>query len=184
MEFRETALPGAYVIELEPNPDERGFFARSFCEREFADHGLATRFVQSNVSFNRRALTLRGMHYPLAPHAEVKLVRCTAGALHDVIVDLRPDSPTRLRWLGVELSAANRRALYIPAGFAHGFLTLRDGTEVLYDMGAAYAPAFARGFRWNDPKVGIRWPAEPQVISERDRDYPDLDVRALGESGL
>ena len=184
MRFRETELAGAFVIELEPHADERGFFARSFCASEFADRGLATRYVQSNLSYNRRAGTLRGMHYQAAPHTEVKRVRCIAGAVYDVIVDLRSDSPTRLAWTGVELSADNRRELYIPEGFAHGFLSLRDDTEVAYEMGASHAPEAARGFRWDDARIAIAWPAEPVVISQRDRSYPDLDPRTLREDGL
>ena len=182
MRFRETALLGAFLIELETRADERGFFARSFCEREFAAHGLATRFVQDNLSYNKSARTLRGMHYQVSPHAEVKLVRCTAGAIHDVIVDLRAGSPTFLRWTAAELSADNRAALYIPAGFAHGFLTLRDDTEVSYAMGSFHEPAAARGFRWNDPRAAIAWPATPLVISERDGSWPDLDPATAGVS--
>jgi dTDP-4-dehydrorhamnose 3,5-epimerase len=177
--FRETKLAGAYLVELEPRADERGFFARSFCEREFGERGLITRFVQSNVSYNRACWTLRGMHYQAAPYREGKLVRCTAGAIYDVIVDLRGGSPTRLEWTAVELSAQNRHALYIPPDFAHGFLTLRDDTEVFYEMGEFYVPAAARGFRWDDPRIGIVWPVDPRVISERDRSYADLDAGAL-----
>lgn len=179
MIFRETPLPGAFVIELEPHADPRGFFARSYCRLEFEEHGLATGFVQSNISWNRRAGTLRGLHYQAAPHREAKLVRCTAGALHDVIVDLRADSPARFRWVGVDLSARSRRMLYVPEGFAHGFLTLEPGTEVFYEMTAAYAPAAARGARWDDPRFGIAWPREPAVISERDAGYPDFDAEAF-----
>jgi dTDP-4-dehydrorhamnose 3,5-epimerase len=172
MKFIPLELPGASLVEIERSEDERGFFARSFCEREFAAHGLPTHFPQCNISWNRAPLTLRGMHFQAAPHAEAKLVRCTAGRIHDVIVDLRPGSPTRLRWRAVELDAERRSALFIPAGFAHGFLTLEPATEVFYHMGEFYIPDSARGFRYDDPLFGIRWPAEPAVLSERDRGYP------------
>jgi dTDP-4-dehydrorhamnose 3,5-epimerase len=173
--FQELQLAGAFLVEIEPLEDERGFFARTFCEQEFALAGLATRFVQTSVSYNRAALTLRGMHYQAAPHSEVKLVRCVAGRIHDVIVDLRRDSPTRLRSLAVELDAHRRSALYIPAGFAHGFLTLEAGCEVSYQMTTAYVKEAARGVRWNDKHFAIRWPAEPLVMADRDRGYPDFD---------
>jgi len=166
--FLETPLAGVLVIELDRLGDERGFFARSYCERELGDRGLHTHYPQCNVSYNERAGTLRGMHWQAAPHGEVKLVRCTAGAIWDAVVDLRP-GPTRLGWFGVELSAAARNQLYIPEGFAHGFITLTDGAEVFYQMGAPYVAAAARGLRWDDPAVGIRWPMAPSVISERDR---------------
>jgi dTDP-4-dehydrorhamnose 3,5-epimerase len=183
MIFKETGLAGACELELECLTDARGFFARTFCAREFAERGLASRFVQSSVSFNLRVGTLRGMHFQLPPHREVKLVRCTAGAIWDAIVDLRAGSPTRLRWYGTELSAENRRLLYIPEGFAHGFLTLAPDTEVSYEMSEFYAPEAARGLRWNDPALAIRWPAAPQVLAERDAGYPDLDPAALAEIG-
>lgn len=173
MRFAETALSGAYVIELEPNVDARGFFARTFCEREFAEHGLPTRFPQCNLSRNRRLGTLRGMHFEAPPTAESKLVRCSTGAVYDVIVDLRPASATRFRWFGVELTAESGRALFIPAGFAHGFLTLADDTDVFYHMGDSYRPGSARGFRWNDPRFGITWPTAPLTMSDRDASYPD-----------
>jgi dTDP-4-dehydrorhamnose 3,5-epimerase len=173
--FEDLGLPGAYRIELERHEDERGFFARAFCEREFAAHGLVTRYPQCNLSGNRRRGTLRGMHYQAAPHREAKVVRCVAGAIHDVIVDLREGSPTRLHWRAVDLSAESGAALYIPPGFAHGFLTLEDETEVFYQMGEFYVPEAARGFRWNDSLVGITWPFAPIVISERDLGYPDFD---------
>jgi len=179
MRFVETRLPGAWVIDLEPRGDDRGFFARSYCEREFAAHGLATRYPQGNLSFNVRAGTLRGMHYQAVPHREAKLVRCVAGRIHDVIVDLREGSPTWRQWLGVELGADDRRALYVPPGFAHGFLTLRDATEVLYQMGEFYVAEAARGFRWDDPFFAIAWPSPPSVISDRDRTYPDFDPAAF-----
>lgn len=174
LRFLETALEGAFVIELEPAVDERGFFARSFCEQEFASHGLPPRFVQCNVSFNHKAGTTRGMHWQAEDHPETKLVRCTAGAIFDVIVDLRPDSETHGQLFTIELSAQNRRMLFVPAGFAHGFQSLRDDSEVFYQMGAAYEPMAARGFRWDDPAVGIPWPAEPSVVSEKDRALPLL----------
>lgn len=174
--FSETGLAGAFVVDLNPIEDSRGFFARSWCTREFEERGLNPRLVQCNISRNRSRGTLRGMHYQLAPHAEAKLVRCTMGGIHDVIVDLRPESRTYLRWFGTELSADNHRALYVPEGFAHGFLTLTDESEVSYQMSEFYAPDFARGFRWNDPAVAITWPGPVIVISDRDRDYPDLHV--------
>ncbi len=179
MIFKETKLRGAYVIELERHADERGFFARAYCEREFREHGLPTWYPQCNLSRNRLAGTLRGMHYQAAPHQEPKLVRCVAGALHDVIVDLRPDSPTHLGWLGVELSAEDGRALFIPPGFAHGFITLRDDTDVFYQMGQFYQPGSARGLRYDDPLIGIRWPREPSLVAERDAAYPDFNPAAF-----
>jgi dTDP-4-dehydrorhamnose 3,5-epimerase len=173
MKFLPTELAGAFVVELEPHADERGFFARTWCADEFAAHGLATTFVQGNVSFNHQAGTMRGMHWQAEPHAEDKLVRVTAGAVWDVVVDLRPGSPTYLRHVGVRLDAANRTALFVPKGFAHGFLTLEDATEVVYQMSAFYAPEAARGARWDDPAFAIDWPAEVRVISDRDATYPD-----------
>lgn len=174
MKFRETELPGAYLIELEPATDDRGFFARSFCAEEFGEHDLPSAYPQCNVSFNHTAGTTRGMHWQAPPNAEAKLVRCTAGAIFDVIVDLRSDSPTRLRHVCVELSAENRHALFVPEGFAHGFQTLRDASEVFYQMSTPYTPTGARGFRWDDPDIGIAWPTPPSVISDRDRDLPLL----------
>ncbi len=183
MIFRETELPGAYLIELEHHSDERGFFARSFCVQEFQTHGLNPSVVQCNISYNHTRGTLRGMHYQIPPSTESKLIRCTAGSIYDVIVDLRPNSDTRFQWLGVELTAGNRRMLYIPERFAHGFLTLDDDTEVCYQMGARYSPEAARGFRWNDARVGVEWPIAPTVMSARDRNYPDLSSAALAELG-
>jgi len=177
--FTELALPGAYLIELEPYVDERGFFARVWCHRELEEHGLDTRVSQSSISYNRRRGTLRGMHFQVAPHAETKLVRCTRGSIHDVIIDLRPDSPTYLRHLAVELTAENRGTLYIPEGFAHGFQTLEDDTEVLYQMTTPYSPAHARGVRWNDPTFGIEWPIADPIIIERDDSYPDFAEQVL-----
>jgi dTDP-4-dehydrorhamnose 3,5-epimerase len=176
MIFTETALAGAYLVELERLEDDRGFFARSFCAEEFLAKGLTPTLSQCSVSFNSRRATLRGLHFQAAPHAETKLVRCTSGAIHDVIVDLRPDSPSHRRWLGVDLTADNRRALYVPAGFAHGFITLEDCSEVLYMMSVAHAPGFARGVRWNDPALAIRWPLEPEHMAERDAGYPLLEA--------
>ncbi len=175
MRFGDAGLPGAYVLDLERLEDERGFFARTFCEREFEAHGLPTRYPQCNLSFNRRRGTLRGLHYQAAPHREAKVVRCSRGAVHDVVVDLRPGSPSRGRWTGVLLDAESRRALYGPPGFAHGFLTLQDDSEVLYHMGEFYVPEAARGVRWDDPAFAIRWPFAPVVMSERDRSYADFD---------
>jgi dTDP-4-dehydrorhamnose 3,5-epimerase len=174
MTFHETRLPGVFEIRLEPNSDERGFFARSWCQKEVEAHGLNPKVVQCNVSFNARKGTLRGLHYQAAPHAEAKLLRCTMGAIYDVVVDLRPQSPTFKQWIGVTLSAANRHMLYIPEGCAHGFLTLENDTEVFYQMSEFYHPESARGVRWDDPAFQIAWPAKVEVISERDRTYPDL----------
>lgn len=168
MKFTETQIEGAWVVELEPHADERGFFARSFCQHEFAERGLSDQVAQCNVSYNARAGTVRGMHYQLAPSAEAKLVRCTAGSIYDAIVDLRPTSPSHLRWFGVELRAEARNALYVPEGCAHGFQTLRDDTEVFYQMSEFYAPELARGFRYDDPQFGIPWPLPPTSVSEKD----------------
>jgi dTDP-4-dehydrorhamnose 3,5-epimerase len=176
MVFRETKLAGAVVVDLEPRSDDRGFFARAFCEREFAEHGLPARFPQCNISRNKRARTLRGMHYNAAPHRESKLVRCVSGAIYDVIVDLRAGSPTRFEWIGVDLSGENGRALFIPEGFAHGFVTLEDATDVFYHMGDFFHGDVARGARWNDPRFGIAWPVQPLVIADRDATYPDFDA--------
>lgn len=178
MRFSPLSLTGAWLIEIEPRGDDRGFFARTWCAREFEEHGISASFVQASVSFNEVAGTFRGMHYQAAPHAERKLVRCTAGAIYDVIVDVRPDSATYRRWHGETLSAANRRAFYIPEGFAHGFITLEDKTEVLYEISAFHEPSAARGLRWNDPAIGIRWPREPGRISERDATYPFFESGA------
>ena len=178
MLFAETKLKGAFVIELEPHTDERGFFARSWCRREFEAHKLNPNLVQCNVSFNAKKGTLRGLHYQTKPFEEAKLVRCTRGAVYDVIVDIRPDSPTFRHYVGVLLTADNRLSLYVPEGFAHGFLTLEHRTEVFYQMSEFYAPEAARGFRWNDPAFGIEWPSEVMIISERDRTYPDFSLIA------
>jgi dTDP-4-dehydrorhamnose 3,5-epimerase len=177
MRFIETSLPGAWVIELEKLGDERGWFARTFDAQEFRARGLNPDIVQCNASSNARRDTLRGMHYQAAPHGESKLVRCVRGAIFDVAVDLRPASSTSRRWHGVELSAENRRAFYIPAGLAHGFQTLTDDAEVLYQMGYRYVPEAARGVRWDDPAFGIEWPQPrgERTISEKDRAYPDFE---------
>jgi dTDP-4-dehydrorhamnose 3,5-epimerase len=172
--FSETALTGAWIVDVERVEDARGFFARSWCERDFAAHGLNARVVQCNVSFNKRRGTLRGMHYQAAPHREAKLIRCTRGAVHDVIIDLRADSATYKRHVAVVLDAESRRMLYVPEGFAHGFQTLEDDTEVFYQMSAFYAPDHARGVRWNDPAFGIQWPEAERTISQRDQAYPDF----------
>lgn len=181
MIFHQTELAGAYVIELEPHRDERGFFARSFCAEEFAAHGLTAHWAQSNVSFNEHEGTMRGMHWQVAPHQEVKLVRCTAGGIFDVVVDVRPASPTLGRWIGVQLDAENRRMLYIPGGFAHGFLTTADDTEVFYEMSSPHVPEAARGFRFDDAAIGIEWPGDVRVVSERDRSYAALDLERIAE---
>lgn len=175
MIFRNTALPGAFVVEPEFVEDERGFFARTFCASEFAARNLATSFPQCSISYNRRSGTLRGMHFQETPHAESKLVRCTRGAIFDVIVDLRPDSPTFKQWIGVELTAADRLALYIPEGLAHGFQTLVDDTEVFYQISTPYHAPSSRGVRWDDPAFGIEWPhQEHRTISDRDRSHSDF----------
>lgn len=180
MIFAETPLLGAYVIEIEKHEDERGFFARSWCVREFSAKGLDPHIVQCDVSFNRLKGTLRGLHYQIPPHAEVKLVRCNKGSLFDVIVDLRKDSPTFLKWVGIELTAANHRMLYIPKLFAHGFQTLEDDTEIFYQMSEFYEPAAARGIRWNDPNLGINWPDGDRTMSQKDQAYPNLEVNLVG----
>ncbi len=177
MIFTETALPGVFLITPELKEDERGFFARTWCEREALAHGLKPTVLQCNLSFNRKKGTLRGMHYQRAPFEEAKLVRCTMGAIYDVVIDLRRDSPTYTRHVAVVLSAENRRMVYVPEGCAHGFQTLTDDTEVFYQMSQVYAPHCAAGVRWNDPAFGIAWPEDERIIVERDRTYPDF-VRA------
>jgi dTDP-4-dehydrorhamnose 3,5-epimerase len=171
LKFVPAPLAGAFLVELDRLDDERGFFARAFCQDEFRAHGLSPAIAQCNVSWNRRRGTLRGLHFQVAPHEEAKLVRCTRGAIWDVMVDLRPASATKLRWHAVELSADNRRALYIPEGFAHGFQTLVDDSEVLYQMSAFYHPECARGLRWDDPAIAIRWPLAEPIVSDKDRSY-------------
>lgn len=174
MIFTETPLPGAYLVTPERLEDERGFFARTFCAETFRARGLVSTFVQCSISFNRRRGTLRGMHYQAAPHAETKLVRCTMGAIHDVILDLRPDSPTCRQWFAAELTAENRAMLYIPEGLAHGFQTLADNTEVCYQISAAHRPGSARGVRWDDPAFAIRWPLPDPVLSASDASRPQV----------
>jgi dTDP-4-dehydrorhamnose 3,5-epimerase len=172
--FRETKLPGAFVIELQKQEDERGFFARSWCHKEFEAHGLNPRMVQCNVSFNKVKGTLRGMHYQVPPCAEAKLVRCTRGAIYDVIVDLRRESPSYKQHLSEILSSNNYKALFIPEGFAHGFQTLEDNSEVFYQMSEFYSPEHQRGLRYNDPAFEVSWPIEATVISDRDRNYENF----------
>ncbi|UFP96564.1 dTDP-4-dehydrorhamnose 3,5-epimerase [Gloeobacter morelensis] len=174
MQFITTKLAGAWIIELERREDERGFFARTFCAREFEAQGLAGTFAQSNLSYNHRAGTLRGMHYQVAPALETKLVRCTRGAIYDVIVDLRPGSRTYLQHIGVELSEDNRRALYVPGLFAHGYQALTDGAEVLYQVGEFYTPGYERGLRYDDPALAIDWPLPVSVLSTKDNGWPLL----------
>jgi dTDP-4-dehydrorhamnose 3,5-epimerase len=174
MIFKETKLQGAFIVEPDRFEDERGFFAHSWSEREFAEHELDSRVVECSISFNRKRGTLRGMHYQTAPHGQVKLVRCTMGSVYDVIIDLRKGSPTFKQWVGVELSAENRRMLYVPKGFAHGFQTLEDETEVFYQMSDVYAPESGNGVRWDDPAFRIQWPEGERTILERDRNFPDF----------
>jgi len=174
MIFIETKLQGTFIIQPERLEDERGFFARTWCKREFAAQELDTKLVQCNVSFNKKYGTLRGMHHQVAPHEEAKLVRCTMGAIYDVIIDLRPNSPTFKDWVSIELTAENRKMIYIPEGFSHGFMTLKDNTEVFYQMSEFYAPECARGIRWNDPAFDIIWPEGITVMSEKDKQYPDF----------
>jgi dTDP-4-dehydrorhamnose 3,5-epimerase len=175
MLFTETELAGAYVIDLERREDERGFFARAWCADEFAEHGLSTKLVQANLSFNVRQGTLRGMHFQVEPHAEDKLVRCTRGAIYDVIIDLRPESKTYTRWLGVELDADSGRALYVPKGFAHGYQTLVPESETFYLVSEYYTPEAEDGVRWDDPAFGIEWPDQANAfLSEKDRNWPDF----------
>lgn len=174
MKFHETELPGAYLIDIEKHEDARGYFARTWCESECKDQGLVARVVQVNTSFNTSAGTLRGMHYQRAPYQETKLVRCTRGAFYDVIVDLRPQSPTSKRWIGVELNASNERMLYVPADFAHGFITLEDNTEAAYLVSEAYTPGAEAGLRWDDPQLNIEWPRPVEVISDKDASWPYL----------
>ena len=176
MNFENTRLQGAWIIEPERVQDDRGFFARIYCDDEFSAHGIAFTSVHSNISFNQRKGTLRGMHYQLQPHAEAKLVRCTMGAIYDVIVDLRPGSATYAQWVAAELSAENRKMLFVPAGFAHGFQSLTDNTETHYLMSAAYVAASAAGIAWNDPQVGIDWPLANPIMSARDGALPRLNA--------
>jgi len=180
MKFIETILQGAYLIVPDLLEDERGFFARTFCRREFAEMGINSDFVQGNISYNKKKGTLRGMHYQIRPHAEVKLVRCTAGAIYDVIVDLRPESPTFRQWISAELTASNHETLYIPERFAHGFQTLSDDAEVIYHHSAYYAPENEHGLRFDDSSLGIAWPLPVAVISDRDKNHPLMDDHFQG----
>ncbi len=177
MIFHETKLKGVFEIHIEPHQDDRGFFARSWCQKEFEDHGLNARLVQCNISRNDRKGTLRGIHYQATPHTEAKLVRCTAGAVYDVALDIRPNSPTFGQWFGTTLTAENHHMLFIPDGCAHGLLTLEDNSEICYQMSEFYHPDLSRGVRWNDPSFKIAWPAAVEVISDRDRAYEDFQLR-------
>lgn len=172
--FNPTSLPGVFLVDSEVRRDERGSFERTYCDDEFRAHGLNTDWPQSNLSCNTLRGTLRGMHFQAAPHEEPKLVRCTRGRIFDVVVDLRAESATRLRWFGVELDATEHRSLYVPSGFAHGFQTLADNCEVAYKMGARYEAGAARGVRWNDPRLAINWPIASPILSLRDASYPDV----------
>jgi dTDP-4-dehydrorhamnose 3,5-epimerase len=179
MIFIPAPLKGVFVIDLEKRSDSRGFFARTYCAREFAEHGLKPDMVQCNTSFNHKAGVLRGMHYQVAPSTEAKLVRCTRGAIYDAIVDMRPDSPTYLQHFGIELSEDNRTALYVPEMFAHGYQTLRPNTEVFYQVSEFYAPGTERGMRHDDPAIGLQWPVDVSEISEKDASWPLLEVGVL-----
>ena len=178
MIFTETPLAGAYIIDLEPRTDHRGFFARIWCQDEMAQHGLKGEIVQSNLGFSLKKGTLRGLHFQTAPYAEVKTVRCTRGAVYDVIVDLRPDSKTYKQWFGIELTPDNHKAIYVPEGFAQGWLALTDNSEIYYHTTQRYAPSAASGIRYDDPAFGIEWPIPITVISDQDRSWPDYDSRA------
>ena len=174
MIFKETQLKGAFIIEMEPISDNRGLFARAWCQKEFEARSLVSCFVQNNITFSPKRGTLRGLHYQVAPYEEPKLVRCTRGAMFDVIVDLRPESPTYMQWLGMELTADNRKMVYIPGGFAHGYQILMDNTEVFYQVGQFYAPEYERGIRWDDPAFAIEWRmTENPILSEKDKGWPD-----------
>ncbi|MGH8067552.1 MAG: dTDP-4-dehydrorhamnose 3,5-epimerase [Candidatus Entotheonellia bacterium] len=189
MIFKELSLSGAYLVMLDKHVDSRGFFARTWCQQEFEQHSLVARIVQSNMSFNKHKGTLRGMHYQIAPYEETKLIRCTSGSIYDVIIDLRPDSPTYRQWVGVTLSAKAHPMLYVPAGFAHGFQTLEDDSEVSYQVSQFYAPEYERGLRYNDPAFDIKWPLDITVMSTKDQGWPDYMVeeptgaRADGRQG-
>lgn len=172
MRFTETKLRGAFVLELEPRSDDRGFFSRTFCQKEFQAHGLKPTVVQVNCSYNHKRATMRGMHYQLPPAAETKLIRCTRGGIYDVIVDLRPDSPTFLQHFGIELTEHNRKQLYVPELFAHGYLTLTPDAETVYQVGEFYTPGYERGIRYNDPALKINWPIPVEVVSEKDASWP------------
>jgi dTDP-4-dehydrorhamnose 3,5-epimerase len=179
MIFTETKIKGAYIIDVKRIEDERGFFGRSFCQKEFEQYGLNTNAVQANVSYNKKKGTLRGMHTQVAPFEETKLVRCTRGAIYDVIVDLRETSETFLQWIGVELTADSYRMLFVPEGFAHGFITLEDNTDVTYQVTQFYTPGAEKGYRWDDPAFAIEWPAQPLIISDKDKAHPLFDVEKI-----
>lgn len=179
MLFSETTIEGAFILDVRKIEDERGFFGRAFCSQEFEKKGLKTTMVQTNISSNRVKGTLRGLHMQVAPHEEAKLVRCTKGSIFDVLVDLRENSPTFLNWYGTELTDESYRMLYIPEGCAHGYLTLADHTDVMYQVSQYYSPTAERGFLWNDPAFSIQWPITPVVISEKDKNQPKFDVRTL-----
>jgi dTDP-4-dehydrorhamnose 3,5-epimerase len=181
MIFTQTPLLGAYSIDVEKHADDRGFFGRSWCINEFNDNGLSTKMAQCNISLNYKKGTLRGMHFQTAPFMEAKLVRCTRGAMYDVIIDMRKESKTFLKWFGAELTSENYRMLYVPERFAHGFQTLEDNTEVFYQIAEVYSPTHARGVRWNDPAFGITWPLPVSTMSERDSTYPDFNLTAWNE---
>lgn len=176
MIFTETKLKGAFIIEIEKLEDERGFFGRSWCVNEMKDHGINVNILQANVSFNKYKGTLRGMHYQIAPYGESKLVRCSRGSIFDVIIDLRPDSPTYKQWIGVELSRDNYKMLFVPVDFAHGFITLEEDTEVTYMMSEIFVPGAGATIRWNDPAFNIKWPFEPLIMSEKDKKQTDFEV--------
>lgn len=182
MIFTKTKLKGVYVVEVQTVEDERGFFGRTYCQREFEQHGIDYNIVQSNVSFNKKAGTLRGLHSQLSPYREAKLVRCTRGSIFDVVVDMRKASGTYLQWVSAELTQDNYKMMYVPEGFAHGFITLEDNTEISYQMSEFYAPGSELGFCWNDPAFNIQWPIEPSVISLKDRSYPLFDIETLVSS--
>lgn len=180
MKFHLTPLHGVHLLELERRSDARGFFARLYCEQEFAQAGLCSHFVQMNNSLNAKVGTLRGLHYQIPPDAEVKLVRCTRGAVYDVILDLRPDSPSYGQWFGAEINEDNRLMMYVPQGCAHGFITLQENTEIFYAVNAVYSPASERGIRYDDPHFGVRWPINPNAISEKDRSWRNFDLEWHG----
>ncbi len=174
MQFEPTPLKGAWIVTETPIGDERGYFARAFCQKEFEEHGMPSTFVQCNTSFSRDAGTLRGMHYQVDPVPETKFMRCTRGAIYDVIVDMRPESPTYMQHFGIELTPENQKMLFVPAHFAHGFLTLKPDSQAYYLVGGFYAPECERGVRYNDPKLGIEWPVEPKIVSDKDQRWPLL----------
>lgn len=177
MTFRETAIPGSYIINIERYADDRGFFARGYCEREFKNQGITFNIVQANIGYSKNKYTLRGLHYQVEPHREAKLVRCTKGGLFDVIVDLRTESPTYKEWVGVELTEKNHTMFYVPEGCAHGYQTLEDNTEVFYMVSSFYAPDYERGIRWDDPTFNIEWvETDDKIISDKDRQWPDYEV--------